>query len=477
MVALIREPPRDDGPGAPDLAALEPGRGRRVGDRAASRAAAAIARRPGSRPSESIDEIIDFLHREFVASTDGRDGRCRRGRRRPVGVVLVDKPAGPSSFALVAELRRRTGARTGHTGTLDPFATGPAGSVVRGGDRLAPCFVGLDKRYVTDVDLTATTSTGDREGEIVERHEPPPRDELDEALARLRGEIELPIPAASAVEIGGERAYRLAGAAIDGGDAAAALAGLRARRHRVYRTAPCDSSCMSAPGHTCGRSPRPSAATARPCDELRSVRSVSRRPIPRRLLAVSDVLGTAARGRASRRVPDRGRARARVLALEGDAREGRARPGRARAAASRGRDRHLRRRPPRSPRGAASRARRPGCVPTAVTFHPHPRVVLGNQVDLLCTIERRLELLAEPASRRRSSSSSRRRSPPWSRRVRRGVPRGDRRRDRRCRRGLPVRAPQRGRPRHDPGARPRGPGRADRRRGLVDPHQDARTSR
>jgi len=43
---------------------------------------------------------------------------------RPVGVVLVDKPAGPSSFAMVADLRRRTGARTGHTGTLDPAATG-----------------------------------------------------------------------------------------------------------------------------------------------------------------------------------------------------------------------------------------------------------------------------------------------------------------------------------------------------------------
>ena len=43
---------------------------------------------------------------------------------KPVGLALLDKPAGPSSFALVADLRRRTGARTGHAGTLDPFATG-----------------------------------------------------------------------------------------------------------------------------------------------------------------------------------------------------------------------------------------------------------------------------------------------------------------------------------------------------------------
>jgi tRNA pseudouridine55 synthase len=128
----------------------------------------------------------------------------------PVGVALVDKPAGPSSFALVAALRRRTGARTGHTGTLDPFASGLLVLLSGAATRLAPCFVGLDKRYVTDVDLTATTSTGDPEGAVVEEHAGPGRDELDAALARLRGEIELPVPAASAVKIGGERAYRLA---------------------------------------------------------------------------------------------------------------------------------------------------------------------------------------------------------------------------------------------------------------------------
>jgi tRNA pseudouridine55 synthase len=128
---------------------------------------------------------------------------------RPVGVALVDKPAGRSSFALVAELRRRTGARTGHTGTLDPFATGLLVLLSGAATRLAPCFVGLDKHYVTDVDLTSTTSTGDPEGELRERHEPPAQLELEERLAHLRGEIELPIPAASAVKIGGERAYRL----------------------------------------------------------------------------------------------------------------------------------------------------------------------------------------------------------------------------------------------------------------------------
>jgi tRNA pseudouridine55 synthase len=70
--------------------------------------------------------------------------------------------------------------------------------------------VGLDKRYLTDVDLTARTSTGDPEGEVIERLDAPSKPELERRLARLRGEIELPIPAASAVKIGGERAYRLA---------------------------------------------------------------------------------------------------------------------------------------------------------------------------------------------------------------------------------------------------------------------------
>jgi tRNA pseudouridine55 synthase len=128
----------------------------------------------------------------------------------PSGIVLWDKPPGPSSFAIVAQLRQRTRARTGHAGTLDPFATGLLLLLSGQATKLAGCFVGLDKRYLTDVDLTARTSTGDPEGTIVEQLEPPDADELEERLARLRGEIELPIPAASAVKIGGERAYRLA---------------------------------------------------------------------------------------------------------------------------------------------------------------------------------------------------------------------------------------------------------------------------
>jgi tRNA pseudouridine55 synthase len=103
-----------------------------------------------------------------------------------------------------------TGARTGHAGTLDPFATGLLLLLSGRATKLTPRLVGLDKRYVTEIDLTCRTSTGDPEGHVVESHAPPGEDELTEQVGHLRGEIELPIPAASAVKIGGERAYKLA---------------------------------------------------------------------------------------------------------------------------------------------------------------------------------------------------------------------------------------------------------------------------
>lgn len=135
----------------------------------------------------------------------------------PSGIYLVDKPTGPSSFALVRAQRERTGARTGHAGTLDPFASGLLLLLSGAATRLAQRFVGLDKCYVTDVRLTGRTTTGDPEGEPIDAVEPPTHAELEERLAELRGDVDLVIPAASAVKIGGERAYRLArrGAAIE----------------------------------------------------------------------------------------------------------------------------------------------------------------------------------------------------------------------------------------------------------------------
>ena len=127
----------------------------------------------------------------------------------PTGIILLDKPAGPSSFTLVSDTRRRTGAKTGHAGTLDPFATGLLVLLSGRATKLASRFVGLDKRYLTEIDLTSRTTTGDPEGETIDMHEPPTADELAPQLLELTGEIELPIPTASAVKIDGERAYKL----------------------------------------------------------------------------------------------------------------------------------------------------------------------------------------------------------------------------------------------------------------------------
>ena len=128
----------------------------------------------------------------------------------PSGLVLVDKPSGPSSFAIVRDLRSKTGARAGHAGTLDPFATGLLLVLLGASTRLARYLVGLDKRYETEIDLSSRTSSGDLTGEVIERAEAPERKRLEASLEELRGEVELRVPALSAIKIGGERAYRLA---------------------------------------------------------------------------------------------------------------------------------------------------------------------------------------------------------------------------------------------------------------------------
>jgi len=123
----------------------------------------------------------------------------------PSGLVLVDKPAGPSSFDIVKRLRSRYGAKAGHAGTLDPLASGLLLCLIGRATRLARYLVGLDKRYVTEIRLGLRTTTGDGEGEVVEETDVPTK----ARVLALEGEVELPVPQASAVKIGGERAYRL----------------------------------------------------------------------------------------------------------------------------------------------------------------------------------------------------------------------------------------------------------------------------
>ena len=208
----------------------------------------------------------------------------------PTGVILVDKPAGPSSFQIVARVRGRTGAKTGHAGTLDPFATGLLVLLSGRATSLQDRFMKLDKRYVTDVDLRVRTTTGDPEGDVVEEHEPPTREELESALDGLRGEVELPIPAASAVKIGGERAYRLhrQGVVVEMPTRVMRVHGARARSRT--RTASRGSTSTSARGPTSARSPTRSAATASRCGGPRSGRSASRRPTSSAVVPLEEAL-------------------------------------------------------------------------------------------------------------------------------------------------------------------------------------------
>ena len=128
----------------------------------------------------------------------------------PPRAILVDKPAGPTSHDVVATCRRALGGpRTGHTGTLDPFATGLMVILVGRATRLAPFLSGLDKTYLAGIRLGARSESGDPEGPITPGGPPPTEHALRAALASLVGTIEQRVPALSAVKVDGERLYAL----------------------------------------------------------------------------------------------------------------------------------------------------------------------------------------------------------------------------------------------------------------------------
>ncbi|MBR6134047.1 tRNA pseudouridine(55) synthase TruB [Candidatus Saccharibacteria bacterium] len=133
-------------------------------------------------------------------------------------IIFVDKPSGMSSFGAVARVRRLLSEReghkvkVGHTGTLDPFATGLLILLAGKATKKAPELTKLDKVYEATIRLGATSSTGDPEGEITIANEKPEisREKIIETLAQFVGEIEQTPPAFSAIKINGQRAYKLA---------------------------------------------------------------------------------------------------------------------------------------------------------------------------------------------------------------------------------------------------------------------------
>ena len=131
------------------------------------------------------------------------------------GVLIIDKPAGMTSHDVIARVRRIVGERrVGHTGTLDPFATGVLIVLVGKATRLAQFLIRSVKEYEAVIRLGFATDTGDVTGKplaaIAEKTDPWRKAEIEEALATLRGAIEQVPPMYSAKKLGGKKLYELA---------------------------------------------------------------------------------------------------------------------------------------------------------------------------------------------------------------------------------------------------------------------------
>ncbi len=128
------------------------------------------------------------------------------------GVLVVDKPVGPTSHDVVALVRRLAGTRRiGHGGTLDPFASGVLPLYLGVATRLAEFHLGATKAYRATACFGASSTTDDLEGELTPASGPPPtRGAVEAALGGLTGEVEQTPPAFSARRVGGRRAYALA---------------------------------------------------------------------------------------------------------------------------------------------------------------------------------------------------------------------------------------------------------------------------
>lgn len=129
------------------------------------------------------------------------------------GVLPIDKPAGPTSHDMVARARRALGTRRiGHTGTLDPFASGLLLLCIGRATRIAEYLSGTDKRYSAVVRLGVSTDTADATGAITAERDAGniTQDAVEQALQAQRGTIMQTPPAYSAKKVGGERSYALA---------------------------------------------------------------------------------------------------------------------------------------------------------------------------------------------------------------------------------------------------------------------------
>jgi tRNA pseudouridine55 synthase len=131
----------------------------------------------------------------------------------PSGVLLIAKPGGVTSHDVVEDVRRlpvASGAKVGHAGTLDPFATGLLLVLIGHATRFQRFLMSLPKTYEATARLGAVSDTGDPTGQIEETGRRATEDAVRAAAGMLVGEIDQRVPLTSAVKVGGERLYRKA---------------------------------------------------------------------------------------------------------------------------------------------------------------------------------------------------------------------------------------------------------------------------
>ncbi len=131
----------------------------------------------------------------------------------PHGIVLLDKPEGLTSNQALSRIKRLFGTKkAGHTGTLDPMATGLLVVCLGHATRVCAHLLEADKAYWADVHLGVVTDTEDKEGEVLETREVPPLSEADveAVLAQFLGDLQQVPPMYSALKHKGERLYDLA---------------------------------------------------------------------------------------------------------------------------------------------------------------------------------------------------------------------------------------------------------------------------
>ena len=128
------------------------------------------------------------------------------------GALVVDKPSGPTSHDIVARARALLRTKVGHTGTLDPMASGVLPLLLGRTTRLTRFFQSSDKEYLAEIHLGQTTDTLDAEGEVIQERSVPEisPQQAQEVLEEFTGEIQQQPPMFSAVKVGGKKLYQLA---------------------------------------------------------------------------------------------------------------------------------------------------------------------------------------------------------------------------------------------------------------------------